>query len=364
LIFQLKHELANLQYGSMFVSSYYSKLRSIWESISELKPAHLCTCNGIRPWHDYAQMEYAIHFFMGLNESYSSIRGQILSMDPFPSINQNFSLVVQEEKQREIGTSVSALHSTNDASRSHAFAVKDSRYQFDHKVSATSRNRPLCAHCVRLGHTQDKCFKLHGFPPNYKKNKPSSSNTKSKTVNQVSTSTFVPDFHLTAQQYSQLMSLLQAHTSNVVTPDIGSSNTSMVLSASLTKFPQNSWIVDSGASTHIVCAIDLFDSYHYVSNQIVKLPNNAVVPVIAVGTVHLSPSLTLHNVSFIPNFTFNVLSVSALLTNSSYSVCFSSNQFVIQEMPHCKKIGRGDLLHGLYVLNLKDTHSTCNVFLS
>jgi len=71
-------------------------------------------------------------------------------------------------------------------------------------------------------------------------------------VNQVSTSTSVPDFHLTAQQYSQLMSLLQAHTSNAVTPNIESSNTGMILSASLTKFPQNCWIVDSGASTHIV----------------------------------------------------------------------------------------------------------------
>jgi len=66
-------------------------------------------------------------------------------------------------------------------------------------------------------------------------------------------------------------------------------------------------------------------------------------------------------VSFIPNFTFNLLSVSALLTNSAYYVCFYSNQFVIQEMSYCKKIGTGDLIHGLYVLNLKDTHSTCNV---
>ena len=82
----------------MSVSSYYSKLRSIWESISKLKFAHSCTYNGIRTWHDYAQMEYAIHFLMGLNESYSSIRGQILSMDLFPSINRIFSLVVQEEK--------------------------------------------------------------------------------------------------------------------------------------------------------------------------------------------------------------------------------------------------------------------------
>ena len=88
-------------------------------------------------------------------------------------------------------------------------------------------------------------------------NQVSTSNTESKIVNQVSASNFVPDFHLTAQQYSQLMSLLQAHTSSVVTPDIESSNTGMVLSASLTKFPQNCWIFYSGASTHIVCSIYL-----------------------------------------------------------------------------------------------------------
>jgi len=120
-----------------------------------------------------------MHFLMGLNESYSSIRGQILSIDLFPSINRIFSLVVQEEKQREIGAFVSAFNSTNDASQSHTFAIKDSKYQSDHKFNANSKNRPLCAHCGRLNHTQDKCFKLHGFPPNYKKNKPSSSNTDS-----------------------------------------------------------------------------------------------------------------------------------------------------------------------------------------
>ena len=80
-------------------------------------------------------------------------------------------------------------------------------------------------------------------------------------MNQVSTPIYVPDFHLTAQQYGQLMSLLQAQTSNVVIPNIESSNTCMVLSAPLTKFPQKFWIVDSSASTHIVCSIDLFDSY-------------------------------------------------------------------------------------------------------
>ncbi|XP_072071682.1 uncharacterized protein [Arachis hypogaea] len=30
---------------------------------------------------------------------------------------------------------------------------------------------PLCTQCGLLGHTQDKCYKLHGYPPGYNQNK-------------------------------------------------------------------------------------------------------------------------------------------------------------------------------------------------
>ena len=34
------------------------------------------------------------------------------------------------------------------------------------------KERPLCTHYGKLGHTVDKCYKLYGFPPSYKfKNK-------------------------------------------------------------------------------------------------------------------------------------------------------------------------------------------------
>ncbi|GMI70513.1 hypothetical protein HRI_000720600 [Hibiscus trionum] len=33
-------------------------------------------------------------------------------------------------------------------------------------------NRPWCSHCNRVGHTKEKCFKLHGYPgKNQKENK-------------------------------------------------------------------------------------------------------------------------------------------------------------------------------------------------
>ncbi|KAF5465188.1 hypothetical protein F2P56_015217 [Juglans regia] len=41
-------------------------------------------------------------FLMGLNESYAHLCSQILLSDPLPPINMVFSLVLQEEKQREI----------------------------------------------------------------------------------------------------------------------------------------------------------------------------------------------------------------------------------------------------------------------
>ena len=34
------------------------------------------------------------------------------------------------------------------------------------------KDKPMCTHCGKLGHTIDKCYKLHGFPSGYKtKNK-------------------------------------------------------------------------------------------------------------------------------------------------------------------------------------------------
>ncbi|KAM3380920.1 hypothetical protein P3S68_006493 [Capsicum galapagoense] len=43
-----------------------------------------------------------IQFLMGLNEVYTTIRGNILMITPLPTIGQAFALLIQEEKQREL----------------------------------------------------------------------------------------------------------------------------------------------------------------------------------------------------------------------------------------------------------------------
>lgn len=89
----------NLQQANSSVSIYFTRLKIVWEELSNYRPNCSCTNMG-----EYHAMEYVMSFLMGLDDSYSHVRGQILLMNPIPSINHVFSLIVQEEHQRHSTT--------------------------------------------------------------------------------------------------------------------------------------------------------------------------------------------------------------------------------------------------------------------
>uniref|UniRef100_A0A803NFI1 Integrase catalytic domain-containing protein n=1 Tax=Cannabis sativa TaxID=3483 RepID=A0A803NFI1_CANSA len=91
------------------------------------------------------------------------------------------------------------------------------------KTQSQRRNRPFCTHCNILGHTIEKCYKIHGYPPGYNKNK-----GKEAAVNQIQTSseganssndnsTLLPQ--LTSAQYQQLLNLLATQHTGVGTSE-------------------------------------------------------------------------------------------------------------------------------------------------
>lgn len=91
-------------------------------------------------------------------------------MDPIPSVSWAFSLLLQEEQQRAIGSF----------------------------PSITS----VCSHCNIIGHIVDKCYKVHGYPPGYKtkqqqcstNSNPSPTNTRNLVVVQQIDSTNVTKY--------------------------------------------------------------------------------------------------------------------------------------------------------------------------
>ena len=114
---------------------------------------------------------------MGLNDDYNSIRGNILMMIPLPSISQVYSMLIQEEKQREIRTSGHFL--TDSASlaveacrpqqfykrkmdRIDTFSCKTASIDQGHFEKNGGRKSGLfCNYCKKPGHVIEKLSLIH-----------------------------------------------------------------------------------------------------------------------------------------------------------------------------------------------------------
>lgn len=130
-ILQLWRELINLLQNQNTVGIYFTKLKTLWEELSKFRltcTCGKCTCGGVKELKSYFQMEYIMTFLMGLNENFSSIRSQILLLDPLPPINKVFSLISQEEQQRNI-TSHLSVASAMDPVNNMAFLAKNNEYK-------------------------------------------------------------------------------------------------------------------------------------------------------------------------------------------------------------------------------------------
>lgn len=143
------------------------------------------------------QDQQLMQFLVGLNEDYKVIRGSILMMKPLLNIDQVYSLIQQEEKQRSL-TAVSQfshdsaafladLSSKDTTQTEHsALAIQHRGYNSQQKAvqlgnynsNGNFKNMPkggvqdkrqlFCDYCKMTGHTIQTCYKIHGYPPEHK----------------------------------------------------------------------------------------------------------------------------------------------------------------------------------------------------
>jgi hypothetical protein len=119
-IFQIQKAISAMSQEDQSVSSYFIALKGLLDELLIYRPLPVClcgkcSCGVLKTLTEYHHQEYVLQFLMGLNESFSHVKGQILLMDPLPPINKVFSLVVQHERQKEISSSLSTMHNNASA---------------------------------------------------------------------------------------------------------------------------------------------------------------------------------------------------------------------------------------------------------
>jgi hypothetical protein len=145
---------------------------------------------------------------------------------------------------------------------------------------------------------------------------------------------------------------------SVYTPNfshsIFASNVKFLMSLS-----KNQWVIDTGATDHMVHSISCLTTVTSTINALVELSNGKFVSVTHIGTVEFSPSLTLTNVLCVPSFDLNLISVSKLIHSLSCCLIFLSNHCFIQAFTPWRMIGLGKLHNGLYLLQTQVNKSSC-----
>ncbi|VFQ66343.1 unnamed protein product [Cuscuta campestris] len=158
-LYQLQKDLCSISQGNSNIAAYYTRMKKVWDELSMVTSLPRCNCGVAQEILKYEQDQRLIQFLMGLNSDYNTVRGNILLIKPLPSISAAYGMLVQEEKQKEIQIP-SPFTSEHTSLNANIQLHNKGRYE-DKKV-------PICNHCKKKGHTANKCYRIIGFPKDFK----------------------------------------------------------------------------------------------------------------------------------------------------------------------------------------------------
>ncbi|OMO65653.1 hypothetical protein CCACVL1_21443 [Corchorus capsularis] len=345
---QLKRDLALTFQINMSVAAYYTKLKGIWDELQTYSTIPPCTCGAAKELLLEREREKVHQFIMGLDDSFRSVSSHILNIEPLPSLSKAYALVTRAERENSVRSTrppiveATALHVTTSANAAQ---------------SHTTRLR--CDHCNKTGHTKSHCYELVGYPSHWQKGKTDkdkrkphakagSSNPKAMfpTCHVAKTIDASPIAGLTSEQYNQLISLLNIEKTNIVDDFSGK-----------TTNDSNVWIIDSGASDHMISSKSKLDHYQSFSKPLsVNLPDGTSISILGIGKAKLSSTFQIIDVFYIPEFTCDLLSVSKLTKQLNCAAIFLPTFCVLQDLTSKKLIGLGEMRDGiLHQMSCVDT---------
>lgn len=88
------------------MSVYFSKLKGLSKEFEALVPTPFCNCDKSKEFVLHLQKLKLFQFLMCLNDSYLQARSQILLMCPIPSVNQAYSMIISDERQKYVVATV------------------------------------------------------------------------------------------------------------------------------------------------------------------------------------------------------------------------------------------------------------------
>ncbi|KAK3007278.1 hypothetical protein RJ639_015826 [Escallonia herrerae] len=339
-VYDLKRSIALLQQEKSAISTYYGKLKGVWNELHNLRPIPVCTCGAGKKMQEMREEEKVFDFLMGLDDTYKTVRSQILSIDPLPGLGRAYAVAAQEEKQQVVAAArVPTIEATTLLAKApHMRHGGDQKIERRGENSGERRHGGLhCTQCNRSNHSRENCYEIIGYPPGWRRPKPRGGNQPWLRASGGTTSSaaIAQPFAATADASAPFPNHSPAYqpwsrTAGDTAPATRVSQQFVATSDESVSFPSftpsemqrladllgrqlgptngpsanmtsqnisgkpDSWIIDTGATDHISCKLDtMSDAYTNPGVPPVQISNGDTVPVHALGRVNLGPNLHL-----------------------------------------------------------------------
>ncbi|KAG8370350.1 hypothetical protein BUALT_Bualt14G0107800 [Buddleja alternifolia] len=239
-----------------------------------------------------------MQFLMGY--SFKPVRGQLLLMKPFPSVEDAYSMIQQEERQMDMSHFV-----YNDANST---ALMSGKKQAIYRKNASSYMDSQ--QIISLKERQVTLVSFGGH-------------------------------------------MVQQVTAN----NLNSTSHAGISYCLSVKHASNTWILDSGATDHITKSMSLLESPKLLTTpKSVHLPDGSIASVTHIGHVTLTSTIVLQNVLFVPSFHHNLLFISKLSCDSHCSINFTPTSCIMQGPMLKNPVVLSKQIDGLYCFDSSHDH--------
>ena len=338
----------------------------VYEELNSLLPFS----TDVKTQQSQCEQMAVMSFLAGLPPEFDVARTQILSSPEITTIPDTFTRILRSEGYRSAPVVTSAFWScetSNEAGRGSWGSRKNTGFQGSWSGGGLGRNvghnKPVCYYCdepghTSHGHTKRTCWKLHGKPQQQAQVANIATqgishqvaNIATQGINHVSTVSSSNDKFVlvSADEFAHFTQYQSSLKSNPSTIDESGKPTICLMSSS------SKWVIDSGTTDHMrgdKGLLSPFKPYKNLQNlPSVTLADGSTTSIIGSGTISPTSSLSLSFVLCLPNFSFNLLSVSQIIKALNCCVLFFSDLCLFQDLMTGKIIGRGHESGGLYVL--------------
>ncbi|WOG87595.1 hypothetical protein DCAR_0206825 [Daucus carota subsp. sativus] len=129
-LYSLQESLHEIRQGTDSISAYFTKIKMIWDQLDAIDSIPTCECNNCtstitQKLVKSRENRRLTEFLMKLASGYEILRGNMLLMNPLPSISHAYRLLLQEENHKKL------TQSSQSHDESMAFAAN--RRGFDNK---------------------------------------------------------------------------------------------------------------------------------------------------------------------------------------------------------------------------------------